>query len=269
MNTIKTYLDNVFSAFPKTDRVLALKRDMLAGMEEKYLTLRQQGSNEHEAVGIVIANFGSIGEISSELGITPSPLPHQQSVAAPETEDNGTVISMTLQDTREYISKSRNAGYGMGFAFMLICLGIALPILTNASNVVSFILGGLGGITLATVLINMVFEFRLYQKANILLSAEDYFALSDLYTQFAKQSFIKIIVIGAVILTLIIFDSLVIADILSDTNILIMIVAVLLSFTLIVGMSASKTAYDYMLGKWRYKSGRWRYINKSTSITNN
>ena len=35
MNTIKTYLDNVFAAFPQTENVQALKRDMQADMEEK------------------------------------------------------------------------------------------------------------------------------------------------------------------------------------------------------------------------------------------
>jgi len=265
MDTIKTYLDNVFAAFPKTDRVLALKRDMLSGMEEKYLALRQQGNNENEAVGIVITNFGSIDEIASELGILPSPLSFQQGSVTPKAENN--VIPMTLQEARIYIFKSRNAGYGMGFAFMLICLGIALPILTNASNVVSIILGALGGITLATVLINMVYEFKLYQKANISLSSEDYLDLSDLYTRFAKQSFIKLLVIGAILLTLIILDSLIITDILGRTNILIMIITALFSFILIIGMSTSKTAYDYMLGKWQYKSGRWTY--KSKRIANN
>jgi len=259
MDTIRTYLDNVFAAFPQTDRVQSLKRDMLAGMEEKYLNLRQQGNNENEAVGIVIANFGSVDEIASELGIPPSPLPSQQDSRA--AEDNGNTISMTLQEALNYISKSRNAGHGMGFAFMLICLGIALPILTNASNVVSVILGGLGGLTLATVLINMVFEFRLYQKANILLSSQDHLDLANLYARFAKQSFIKILGIGAVILTLVILDILVIANVLSQTNIMIMVVAALIGFILIIGMTASKTAYDYLLGKWQYKSGKWRYIN--------
>jgi len=32
MDAIKTYLDNVFSAFPKTDRVQNMKREMLASM---------------------------------------------------------------------------------------------------------------------------------------------------------------------------------------------------------------------------------------------
>ena len=35
MDAIKTYIDNVFASFPKNDRVLSLKREMLAGMEEK------------------------------------------------------------------------------------------------------------------------------------------------------------------------------------------------------------------------------------------
>ncbi|MCL2557710.1 MAG: permease prefix domain 1-containing protein [Treponema sp.] len=68
MDAIETYIDNVFAAFAKTERALALKREMLASMEEKYDDLRREGKSEHEAVGAVIANFGSIEEIASELG---------------------------------------------------------------------------------------------------------------------------------------------------------------------------------------------------------
>ena len=68
METIKTYLDNVFAAYPQTNEVQNLKRDMLANMEEKYTMLRQSGKSEHEAAYSVIANFGNIQEITAELG---------------------------------------------------------------------------------------------------------------------------------------------------------------------------------------------------------
>ena len=49
MDAIKMYLDNVFAAFPQTEQVQALKREMLSSMEEKYLALKQEGRSEHEA----------------------------------------------------------------------------------------------------------------------------------------------------------------------------------------------------------------------------
>jgi hypothetical protein len=69
MEAIRTYIDNVFAAFPITERVMALKREMLVSMEEKYIALKQEGKSEHEAVGGVIVDFGSIDEIAEELGI--------------------------------------------------------------------------------------------------------------------------------------------------------------------------------------------------------
>ncbi|MCL2352406.1 MAG: permease prefix domain 1-containing protein, partial [Firmicutes bacterium] len=69
MDAIETYLDNVFAAFPQNKRVLALKKEMLANMEEKYHALKQQGKSENEAVGTVISDFGSIDEIAAELGV--------------------------------------------------------------------------------------------------------------------------------------------------------------------------------------------------------
>ena len=45
MDAIKTYLDNVFAAFPQTERVLAFKREMLMGMEEKYYELKRENKS--------------------------------------------------------------------------------------------------------------------------------------------------------------------------------------------------------------------------------
>lgn len=70
MNTIQSYLDNMFASFPKTEAVLKLKRDLLENMEEKYNELKKEGRSENEAVGIVISEFGNIDELIKELGIT-------------------------------------------------------------------------------------------------------------------------------------------------------------------------------------------------------
>lgn len=69
METIKTYLDNMFANLPQTDRILRAKQDLLATMEEKYHSLKQEGKTENEAVGIVISEFGNIDELLRELGV--------------------------------------------------------------------------------------------------------------------------------------------------------------------------------------------------------
>ena len=127
MNTIKTYLDNVFAAFPQTERVLGLKRDMLAGMEEKYQSLRQHGMNEHEAVGTVITNFGSIDEIRLELGITSEPasiVNAPASLGASETA-NPNVHAMTHRETMIYLADIQHYGVWVGAALAMIFFGVA------------------------------------------------------------------------------------------------------------------------------------------------
>ena len=120
MDTIKTYLDNVFAAFPQTERVLALKRDMLAGMEEKYLHLRQHGHSEYEAIGTVIANFGSIDEIAAELGIASEPV----ILEAPETS-NPNVLSLSHKETLIYLADIQHYGSWLGAALAMIFFGAA------------------------------------------------------------------------------------------------------------------------------------------------
>jgi len=50
METIRTYVENIFTTFPKTEKSASLKREILTGMEEKYNELIREGKSEHEAV---------------------------------------------------------------------------------------------------------------------------------------------------------------------------------------------------------------------------
>lgn len=70
MNTIRTFLENMFSALPKTDVILKAKQDLYEMMTEKYADYKKDGKTENEAVGLVISEFGNIDELLEELGIT-------------------------------------------------------------------------------------------------------------------------------------------------------------------------------------------------------
>lgn len=69
MNSIISYLDNVFANLPKTSEMEKLKLEMLSNMEDKYYELKEAGKSENEAIGIVISEFGNIDELLSELDI--------------------------------------------------------------------------------------------------------------------------------------------------------------------------------------------------------
>jgi len=69
MDTIKTYLETMFSALPKTEEGFRLKNELLISMEEKYNELKAAGKSENEAVGTVISEFGNIEELTEEIGL--------------------------------------------------------------------------------------------------------------------------------------------------------------------------------------------------------
>ena len=69
METIQTYLENMFAAFPDNPETLRAKSELLAAMEDKYNELKNEGKSENEAIGIVISEFGNIDELMAELGV--------------------------------------------------------------------------------------------------------------------------------------------------------------------------------------------------------
>jgi hypothetical protein len=114
METIKNYLDSMFSGLPKTEEVNRLKMDLLANMEDKYYELKNEGKSENEAIGIVISEFGNIDEIVSEMGIS----------VKPEQEENLPVVA--LEQAREYIEIKSASSRITGIAVSLILLGVSL-----------------------------------------------------------------------------------------------------------------------------------------------
>ncbi len=119
METIKSYLENIFKTLPRTKEMLRLKEDLQSDMEAKYHELRQQGKSENEAIGTVITEFGNIDEIISEMGISL------------ETNDNGSSRSssaeaMPMETIRAYIETHKKANTIVGFGVMLILLGVSV-----------------------------------------------------------------------------------------------------------------------------------------------
>ena len=57
METIKNYLETMFSQLPNTSEVIKAKNELGQIMEDKYQELLNEGKTENEAVGIVISDF--------------------------------------------------------------------------------------------------------------------------------------------------------------------------------------------------------------------
>lgn len=69
MNVILSYLDNMFFNLPQSPEVKKAKEELASMMEDKYNELIADGKKEHEAIGIVISEFGDLEELKEELGL--------------------------------------------------------------------------------------------------------------------------------------------------------------------------------------------------------
>ncbi len=114
METIKSYLENIFKSLPQTPEVLRIKGDLLNDMESKYHELRQQGKTENEAIGEVIAEFGNIDELLAELEIEQP------------GKETGKFVSLT--EAKKFLSASRKAGSLTAFGVGLIIFGVSVMI---------------------------------------------------------------------------------------------------------------------------------------------
>lgn len=117
METIMSYIDNLFRNYPDSRQVRRAREELLSIMEDKYNELKAEGKSENEAIGIVISEFGSIGELTEELGL--------EGVKTQETaeEDAESKKQMTMEEAKAYLSHKKSFG-------SYIAAGVALCILS-------------------------------------------------------------------------------------------------------------------------------------------
>lgn len=76
---IRTYIDELFEAAPKTRKALEMKEEMISNAEEKLADFIAQGYQEEDAMEVVINSIGNIKELFQELE-------HDAAVSASHTE---------------------------------------------------------------------------------------------------------------------------------------------------------------------------------------
>ena len=83
MDTIETFLDNMFAPYPTTPRLTEARAELRAMMEDAYNDAIAQGKTHNEAVGQVITDFGNLHELAPVLGIAQDIQPAGTPQAAP------------------------------------------------------------------------------------------------------------------------------------------------------------------------------------------
>ena len=126
MDTIRTYLENMFLHLPKNPEVRRAKEELLSMMEDKYQELKREGRSENEAIGIVISEFGNLEEIAEELGLTN--FMHQEN-----KRKNLRVISK--EDASHFMENREKASYKVALGVVLtIWSPIMLIILSSTEE---------------------------------------------------------------------------------------------------------------------------------------
>lgn len=122
MNQIRNYIEVMFSSLPNTQEVVEMKLNMLENMEEKFQELLKDGKNENEAVGIILADFGSMEELKEELGITNMQLQNVQ--RNPRMHEN-----VALKE--EYFAFKKKSGIALAIACVFFIISPFIYVFLN------------------------------------------------------------------------------------------------------------------------------------------
>jgi len=132
METIRTYIENIFAAFPQNKKLLALKYEKLTEMELRYKAQIAEGKSEHEAIGYVISNFGSVDDISTALEFD-----HESGIdfsmfESDLTTSNDGSVTLSGEEAYAYLEQTRRGSSWIGVGVWLIMAGICAMLLIGS-----------------------------------------------------------------------------------------------------------------------------------------
>lgn len=136
MEIILNYLDSMFAQLPDTAEVRKVKAEMASMMEDKYTELKAEGKSENEAVGTVIAEFGSIDELVSELD-----LGAEETAAGREAAQSCSMQTqvrtplqaqplrkVSMEECRSYLDQLARSAKGIAIGVCMVILSVIFPI---------------------------------------------------------------------------------------------------------------------------------------------
>ena len=185
METIKNYLDNMFSGLPKTEEMAKLKEDIYGNMQDKYQELKAEGKSENETIGVVISEFGNIEEILEEFDIK-----HNKSDTK-EAEPKEDLPEVNMDTARDYLKLKKTTGKFVGIGVSLCIIGVAIMIACNGMMKLRFGDGGNGNmgqaLGLAIMFIFIAGGVALFIYSGFLISPYAYMEGQFNISEYVKQ----------------------------------------------------------------------------------
>lgn len=253
METIINYLDNIFANLPKTAKVMELKNNILANMEDKYNELKGQGKTENEAIGIVISEFGNIDELVSELGI-------QKNAEAPQEP------LVTREEVEGYLNIKRVIGLQIGIGVLLCILAPATLILlstlvengvifTSISGDAAYMPGLISLFLMITAAVGifiysgMNFERYKYMEEGVQLPLEVEASLKQKFQSYNPTYYLCIIVGVCLILLspVTLFGASLLGDDITEYGVSLMLAIIAFSVFLFIASGTIRESYEKLL----------------------
>ena len=139
METIKNYLETMFSNIPDTPQSRKAKQELLSMMEDKYNELISSGMPENEVIGTIITEFGNADELKELLGQSQ---PGTAVEAVRDTPANQTFASrriISMDEAFQYISDVSYSRSVLGLGVFLCILAPIGPILGSGLGDIFFL----------------------------------------------------------------------------------------------------------------------------------
>ena len=122
MNVIDSYLDTLFAPYPDSPRLREARAELRTMMEDQQDGLMAEGLTESQAVGRVIAEFGTLEEVAPVLGID------TELGRSPAVPAAGRAPALGISRAREYVDAVRRSQWLLATGMPLFVLS-ALPLL--------------------------------------------------------------------------------------------------------------------------------------------
>jgi len=192
MEVIKNYVDTMFVNLPQTEELLAIKEDILLNMVEKYQELLAEGKPENEAIGTVIAEFGSIEELLETFDID---------MECVTKDRNLSLNTLTKQKIMNYLITRKYSGLMIAAGVITILIGISgfIPLANRDSLNMGFLLLFLGIISGIVLFIIAGMKLSKYDemKKGFILKSTDRELLQQAKEDYYR-SFMLSIVVGVI-----------------------------------------------------------------------